>query len=62
MNRIIAKIAKLSINAATRVLVERLVEQAYEQGKADQARDIRDEMRQDKQHKAANFIEANWAL
>lgn len=61
MTRIIAKVAKLAINAATRQLVERLVTEAYEAGCKDTVRDIRMELTADRQHKAVRFIEANWA-
>lgn len=62
MIRIIAKLAKVTMNRETRKLMERLITEAYEAGQVDRARDIRDELRSDRQHVAANFIEANWAV
>lgn len=63
MTRILAKVAKLTINAATRKLVERLIEDAYEAGKRDGVADVKMTLEDDNgtDHTAAlEIIEANW--
>jgi len=62
MIRILARLAKVTMNRETRKLMEKLIEEAYEAGQDDRTRAIRDELRSDRQHVAANFIEANWAV
>lgn len=55
---LISRIAKLAINAATRNLVSKIVEQAM----AERARDIMITLADAGEDSAAEMIAANWAL
>lgn len=63
MIRIMAKIAKLSINAATRKLVEKLAEEAYEAGRRDGITNVRITLEDDTDSdhsEAIELIKANF--